>query len=377
MVPVFWARPALRASESMGQAAAQSGGTSMMQGHSGHGDDHGDDHGQDHGHDHHDHDHDDHHHGGKDAHAGHSHAGHSHGAGGHVHAPANFGRAFLIGIVLNAGFVVAEVVYGILGHSMALIADGAHNLTDVLGLAAAWLAAVLARRPPSARFTYGLGRSTILAALSNGMLLLLATGAILLEAIQRLIDPAPVAGVTVMIVALVGIVINGFTAFLFMSGAKDDLNVKGAFQHMLADALVSVGVVIAALLISLTGWNRIDPAISIVISVVIVAGTWGLLRQSVGMSMDAVPESVDPAAVRGYLETLPGVTEVHDLHIWAMSTTETALTGHLVIPGAHPGDGFLRGTCEQLQKRFRIGHATLQIEIDPAGACRLAPADVV
>lgn len=343
------------------------------------------------GHDHHDHDHDHddddndghdhethagHAHEGH-AHAGHSHAGHSHGAGGHVHAPANFGTAFLVGIVLNVGFVVAEVAYGLLGHSMALIADGAHNLTDVLGLAAAWLASVLARRPPSPRFTYGLGRSTILAALTNGVLLLVATGAILLEAVQRLISPSPVAGVTVMIVAAIGIAINGFTAFLFMSGAKDDLNIKGAFQHMLADALVSVGVVVAALVISFTGWNRLDPAISIVIAVVIVVGTWGLLRQSVGMSMDAVPEGVDPLAVRGYLETLPGVAEVHDLHIWAMSTTETALTGHLVIPGAHPGDGFLRSACEQLQRRFRIGHATLQIEIDAAGACRLAPADVI
>ncbi|MCB8879692.1 cation transporter [Acidisoma cellulosilytica] len=346
--------------------------------HSGHDHDHDHEPGADHGHDHeHDHDHDD----GQDhadhSHAGHSHAGHSHGSGGHVHAPANFGRAFLIGIILNVGFVFAEVFYGLIGHSVALIADGAHNLTDVLGLAAAWLATVLARRAPSARYTYGLGRSTILAALSNGVLLLVATGAILLEAVERLIDPAPVAGGTVMIVALIGIAINGFTAWLFMSGAKDDLNIKGAFQHMLADALVSVGVVVAALVISFTGWNRLDPAISIVISVVIVAGTWGLLRQSVGMSLDAVPEGMDAAAVRGYLEALPGVTEVHDLHIWAMSTTETALTGHLVIPGAHPGDGFLRSTCEQLQKRFRIGHATLQIEIDAAGACRLAPADVV
>ncbi|MCB8877311.1 cation diffusion facilitator family transporter [Acidisoma silvae] len=337
-------------------------------------------HGNGHAHGH-DHDHDESHaaehdHGGH-SHEGHSHAGHSHGAGGHVHAPANFGRAFLIGIILNVGFVFAEVIYGVLGNSVALIADGAHNLTDVLGLAAAWLATVLAKRAPSTRYTYGLGRSTILAALSNGVLLLVATGAILLEAVERLIDPAPVSGGTVMIVALIGIAINGFTAWLFMSGAKDDLNIKGAFQHMLADALVSAGVVIAALLISVTGWNRIDPIVSIVVSIVIVVGTWGLLRQSVGMSLDAVPEGMDAAGVRRYLETLPGVTEVHDLHIWAMSTTETALTGHLVIPGAHPGDGFLRSTCEQLQTRFRIGHATLQIEIDPMGACRLAPADVV
>lgn len=296
---------------------------------------------------------------------------------GHVHAPANFGRAFLIGIVLNVGFVVAEVVYGLIGGSMALLADGAHNLTDVLGLAAAWLATVLARRRPTARFTYGFGRSTILAALTNGVLLLLATGAILLEAVQRLIEPEPVAGVTVMIVAGIGIVINGVTAWLFASGSKGDINIRGAFQHMLADTLVSVGVVVAALLISFTGWNRIDPLVSIVIAFVIVAGTWSLLRQSVSMTMDAVPDGVDAAAVRSYLHSLPGVTEVHDLHIWSMSTTETALTGHLVIPGQHPGDAFLRETCEHLQKRFKIGHSTLQIEIDGAVTCRLAPEDVI
>ena len=321
--------------------------------------DHAHEHEHDHGHDHEHHDH-----------AGHSHAG-------HVHAPANFGRAFLIGIVLNVGFVVAEVAYGLLGGSIALIADAAHNLTDVLGLAAAWLATVLARRAPTVRFTYGLGRSTILAALMNGGLLLLATGAIFLEAIQRLIHPAPVAGVTVMVVAAIGIAINGISAWLFASGSKGDINIRGAFQHMLADAIVSAGVVVAALIISLTGWNRLDPVMSIVISVVIVAGTWGLLRQSVGMSLDAVPETIDANAVRLYLAELPGVTEVHDLHIWPMSTTETALTGHLVIPGIHPGDVFLRSTCEQLRRRFRIGHATLQIEIDAGGLCHLAPNNVV
>ncbi len=332
------------------------------QSHAGHDHDHNHD---DHDHDHHDHDHD----------HGHSHGGLLHGA--HVHAPANFGRAFLIGIVLNVGFVVAEVVYGVLGGSVALIADGAHNLTDVLGLAAAWLATVLARRAPTARFTYGLGRTTILAALTNAALLLLATGAIFLEAVQRLIHPEPVAGVTVMVVAAIGIAVNGISAWLFASGRKGDINIRGAFQHMLADALVSAGVVVAALVISLTGWNRLDPVMSIVISVVIVFGTWDLLRQSIGMSLDAVPDGIDAAAVRGYLAALPGVTEIHDLHIWAMSTTETALTGHLVIPGMHPGDLFLRETCEQLRRRFRIGHATLQIEIDAETQCRLAPDTVV
>ena len=342
--------------------------------------DHDEDHDLEHdeaGHDHHDHGehgHAGHSHAGH-SHAGHSHAGHSHA--GHSHAPANFGRAFLIGIILNIGFVVAEVVYGLLGGSVALIADAAHNLTDVAGLGAAWLATVLARRAPTARFTYGLGRTTILAALMNGGLLMLATGAIFLEAIQRLIHPAPVAGVTVMIVAGVGIAVNGISAWLFASGSKGDINIRGAFQHMLADAMVSAGVVVAALIISLTGWNRLDPIMSIVISVVIVAGTWDLLRQSVGMSLDAVPDGVDATAVRRYLRELPGVTEVHDLHIWSMSTTETALTGHLVIPGTHPGDGFLRATSDQLRRRFRIGHATLQIEIDAEGQCRLAPDHVV
>ena len=329
-------------------------------------------HDHDHDHDHEGHDHDDH---ARHSHAGHSHAGHSHA--GHVHAPANFGQAFLIGIILNVGFVVAEVVYGLLGGSVALIADAAHNLTDVLGLAAAWLATVLARRAPTARFTYGLGRTTILAALTNGGLLMLATGAIFLEAIQRLIHPAPVAGVTVMIVAAIGIAINGISAWLFASGSKGDINIRGAFQHMLADAVVSAGVVLAALIISLTGWNRIDPVMSIIISLVIIVGTRDLLRQSVGMSLDAVPDGVDATAVRRYLAELPGVAEVHDLHIWSMSTTETALTGHLVIPGHHPGDVFLRTTCDQLKRRFRIGHATLQIEIDAEGHCHLAPDNVV
>jgi cobalt-zinc-cadmium efflux system protein len=340
------------------------------------------DQGHDQDHDHEDHGHEGHGHEGHGpeghdhaAHAGHSHAGHSHG--GHVHAPANFGTAFLIGIILNVGFVVAEVVYGVLGGSVALIADGAHNLTDVLGLAAAWLATVLARRAPTARFTYGLGRTTILAALTNAALLLFATGAIFLEAIQRLIKPEPVAGVTVMIVAAIGIAINGFSAWLFASGRKGDINIRGAFQHMLADALVSAGVVLAALIISVTGWNRLDPVMSVVISVVIVIGTWDLLRQSIGMSLDAVPDGIDAAAVRQYLAALPGVTQVHDLHIWAMSTTETALTGHLVMPGLHPGDRFLRETCEQLRRQFRIGHATLQIEIDADAECRLAPDHVV
>jgi cobalt-zinc-cadmium efflux system protein len=339
--------------------------------------DHDQAHDRDHDDDHDEHDHDDHagHSHAGHSHAGHSHAGHSHA--GHVHAPANFGRAFLIGIILNIGFVVAEVVYGLLGGSVALMADAAHNLTDVAGLGAAWLATVLARRAPTARFTYGLGRTTILAALTNAGLLMLATGAIFLEAIQRLIHPAPVAGATVMIVAAVGIAINGISAWLFASGSKGDINIRGAFQHMLADAVVSAGVVIAALVITLTGWNRLDPVMSIIISVVIVAGTRDLLRQSVGMSLDAVPDGIDAKDVRRYLAELPGVTEVHDLHIWSMSTTETALTGHLVIPGVHPGDVFLRDTSDQLRRRFRIGHATLQIEIDAAGQCHLAPENVV
>ena len=301
--------------------------------------------------------------------AGHSHSkaegqghGHAH-AHGHSHAPADFGRAFLIGIILNSAFVLVEAVFGYISGSVALVADAGHNLSDVLSLIIAWAASVAAKRPPSARFTYGLKSSTILAALANAMLLMIAIGAILFETVQRLVDPAPVEGWTMVVVAGVGIVINTATALLFMRGRKSDLNIRGAFLHMAADALVSVGVVIAGAVILLTGALWVDPVTSLVIVAVIAWGTWGLARDSIKMGLLAVPEGIDESAVRAYLSGLAGVAALHDLHIWPMSTTETALTAHLVMPGGHPGDAFLRRVAHDLDHDFGIGHATLQVEI--------------
>ena len=324
---------------------------------------------------HHSHDHADHDHGGHD----HDHAHrHSHGGHGHSHAPASFDRAFLIGIALNTGFVIAEAAYGFIANSLALLADAGHNLSDVLGLLLAWVAASLAKRRPSARFTYGMKRTPILASLANAMLLLVASGAIVLEAVRRFSDPAPVAEATVIWVALVGIVINGVTALGFMAGRKNDLNIRGAFLHMVADAVVSLGVVVSGVVILYTGWQWLDPAVSIVIALVIVAGTWSLLKESINLSLDAVPARIDRRAIERYLSGLPGVSEVHDLHIWAMSTTEVALTAHLVRPGATLDDGLLARACTDLSTRFGIGHATLQIESgDPAHPCILAPSEVV
>jgi cobalt-zinc-cadmium efflux system protein len=313
-------------------------------------------------------------------HTQHDHADHDHGPGGHAHshAPASFDRAFLVGIALNTGFVIAEAVYGFLANSLALLADAGHNLSDVLGLLLAWVAASLAKRAPSARFTYGMKRTPILASLANAMLLLVASGAIVYEAVQRFSTPAPVAETTVIWVALVGIVINGATALAFVSGRKNDINIRGAFLHMVADAVVSLGVVLSGLVVLATGWMWIDPAVSIAVALVIVVGTWSLLKESVSLSLDAVPTSIDRAAIERYLAGLPGVTEVHDLHIWAMSTTEVALTAHLVRPGAALDDSLLAQACRDLAARFGIGHATLQIESgDPAHPCRLAPAEVV
>jgi cobalt-zinc-cadmium efflux system protein len=294
-----------------------------------------------------------------------------------VHAPASFGTAFAVGIALNLTFVAVEFVYGVLANSMALVADAGHNLSDVLSLAIAWIASVLARRPPSSRLTYGLGGSSIVAALFNAVLLLVAVGAIAWEAILRLFHPEPVASGTVMIVAAVGIVINGATAWLFASGRKGDLNIRGAFLHMVADAAVSGGVVVAAAVILLTGWLWLDPLTSLVVVGLIVWGTWGLLRDSLAMSVSAVPAAIDPQVVRRYLESRPGVAAVHDLHIWPMSTTETALTAHLVLPGGHPGDEFLMQATTELKRRFGIGHTTLQIEVSAETACQLAPDHVV
>lgn len=294
-----------------------------------------------------------------------------------MHAPASFGRAFAIGITLNTLFVAIEFGFGFVSNSVALMADAGHNLGDVLGLGVAWAASVLVRRAPSSRFTYGLRGSSILAALANAVLLMIAVGAISLEAVQRLMHPEPVSEWTIVVVAAIGILINGATAMLFASGSKSDINIRGAFTHMAADALVSVGVVVAALVIMLTGWLWLDPLVSLGINVVIVWGTWGLLRDSIHMSLAAVPDGIDPKAVRGFLMQQPGVSSVHDLHIWSMSTTETAMTAHLVMPAGAPGDGFLHHVCDELEEDFGIGHATVQIEKGPAEACALAPDEVV
>jgi cobalt-zinc-cadmium efflux system protein len=290
----------------------------------------------------------------------HDHAGHSHGHA-HNHAPADFGRAFLIGIGLNTAFVIAEVVYGTLAKSLALVADAGHNASDVLGLLLAWGAYLVAKRRPSQKHTYGLRRSSILASLTNAVLLLVALGAIIWEALHRFSQPAPVAGGTVIWVALLGIAVNGVTAYLFASGRKGDLNLRGAFQHMLADAVVSAGVVVAGIVILFTGWNWLDPVVSLVLAAVILYGTWGLLRESLDLALDAVPESVDLNEVKSFLSAQPGVSGMHDLHVWGMSTTETALTVHLVMPDGLPDAG-LQHLRHELHEQFGVEHATVQIE---------------
>lgn len=304
----------------------------------------------------------------------HDHDGHDHG---HSHAPKDFGPMFAIATALNVGLVAVQVFYGIAAHSVALLADAGHNFGDALGLVIAWGAHVLARLNPTARYTYGFRSASILAALLNGVILLVATGAIAWEAIQRLFEPGEVAGMTVMVVAAIGIVINGLAAWLLMVGQKGDLNIRGAYLHMVADAAVSLGVVVAGGLILLTGWNWLDPIVSIVIAVVIIWGTWGLLREAINHSLDAVPAEIDPKEVAKFLSDLPGVETIHDLHVWAMSTTETALTCHLVMPKGHPGDEYLQKLYHQLHARFEIHHPTLQIEFGNAGACKLAPDHVV
>jgi cobalt-zinc-cadmium efflux system protein len=307
----------------------------------------------------------------------HSHGGHSADHHGHAHSPKSFGAAFAIGIGLNTAFVLIEAAFGIFSNSMALLADAGHNLSDVLGLLVAWVATVLSRRAPSPRFTYGLGASSILAALFNAVFLLVAVGAIGWEAILRLVNPQPVAGLTVIVVAAIGIVINGITAWLFASGEGDDLNLRAAYMHMLSDALVSAGVVAGGLLILLTGWLWIDPVLSIIVVGVIVAGAWGLLRDGMALSLSAVPPGIDPGSVRDFLASRPGVARLHDLHIWPMSTTETALTAHLVMPAGHPGDAALMGLAREMNERFGIEHVTLQVETELETACRLEPDHLV
>jgi cobalt-zinc-cadmium efflux system protein len=299
--------------------------------------------------------------------------GHNHN---HSHEN-NFGRAFAIGVTLNLAFVIIEFIYGKLSNSVALVADAGHNLSDVLGLTLAWGAAVLARKTPTPTRTYGLRRSSILAAVINAISLMIVVGAIAWEAIGRIKNPEPVASKTIIVVAAVGIFINTFSAFLFMSGRKSDMNIRGAFVHLMADAFVSLGVVITGVLILFTGWLLLDPIVSLIISIVIVIGTWSLLRDSVNLALDAVPEHIDTDEVKNYLLTLPHCTDVHDLHIWAMSTTETALTVHLVVEGKTYDDTMLSHITHELHDKFHIQHATLQIESgDPSFAChcRLATA---
>ncbi len=288
---------------------------------------------------------------------------HGHGHGHHHHAaPGDNMRAFAIAVALNALFVVVEFAYGFVANSTALMADAGHNLSDVLGLLMAWGAALLAKSKPDERYTYGLRSSSILAALANALLLLVACGAIGWEAVLRFTSPPPVAGLTVSIVAAIGVLVNGFSALLFMAGRKDDLNVRGAYLHMAADAAISLGVVVSGLIIMWTGWAWLDSAVSLVIVVLIVAGTWSLLRESAQLMLAAVPPHIDAAKVRTFLMQRPGVKEVHDLHIWAMSTTEAALTAHIVMPEGYPGDAAIDAIVEQLRHDFKIHHCTLQVE---------------
>lgn len=316
---------------------------------------------------HHAHDHD---------HHGHSHHGHHHH--GHGAADFDYGRAFLIGILLNAGFVVVEWAFGVKSHSLALIADATHNLGDVLSLVLAWAGHWMAQRQPSKRFTYGLRGSSILAALANAVMLLLVTGGLAWEAVQRFTAPPEVAGSIVITIALIGVAINGFTAWLFMSGSKHDLNLRGAYQHMAADAAVSLGVALTGGLVMFTGWLWLDPAVTLILVSVIAIGAWNLLRDAVSLALQAVPASIDAEEVRSWLGTQPGIQEVHDLHIWAMSTTENALTAHLICPAGHPGDAVLQQIAHDIDHRFHIGHVTLQVELaNAATPCALAPDHVV
>ena len=308
----------------------------------------------------------------------HSH-GHSHGHNhGHSHEQPDYSRTFAIALALNGVFVAVEVISGFLAHSLALLADGGHNLSDVLALLLSWGANALARRRPTHRYTYGLRRSSILAALLNAVLLLLAMGGVAWEALRSLMQPAPVTGNVVIAVALVGVIINTATAVMFSLGSKNDLNIRAAFLHMAADAMVSLGVVVAGIGILITGWLWIDPVLSLIVVVVVVVGTWGLLKDSLKLALDAVPAGIEPLAIRTYLRELPGVAEIHDLHIWGMSTSETALTVHLVMPAGCPGDGFLARINKELHDHFDIEHATLQIETgDPKHPCVLVPDHLV
>jgi cobalt-zinc-cadmium efflux system protein len=303
---------------------------------------------------------------------------HSHGAGcGHGLSTGYLDRAMAAGVALNTLFVAAEAVAGVAAGSLALLADAGHNAGDVLGLLLAWGASWLARRPPSRRYTWGLRRSTIYAALANAVLLLVACGGIAWEAVRRLQSPEPVAGPIVIAVAALGVVINTLTALLFLKG-HSDANVRGAFLHMAADAAVSLGVVLAGVAIALTGATWIDPVTSLVVAAVIVAGTWGLFRESLDLALDAVPRGVEPEAIEAALAALPGVREVHDLHVWGASTSEISLTAHLVAVDGTDHDRLLSGAEAVLRERFRVAHSTIQIEgLAACEQCRQRPADVL
>lgn len=296
----------------------------------------------------------------------------------HSHASANFNRAFAIGIALNTAFVAIEAFYGWRVNSLALLADAGHNLSDVAGLVLAWGGALAAKLNPNPRHTYGWKRATILAAFANALLLLVAMGALAWEAIGRLLSPLEslqAQGLTIMWVAGAGIVINTATALLFMRGRKGDLNIRAAFMHMAADALVSAGVVVVGALAIWQGWRWLDPAVSLPIAAVIVWGTWGLFKQSLHMMFDGVPDTVDPLAVHNYLARLPGVSRVHDLHIWAVGTSHIVMTTVLVMPNGHAGDAFLRDITQQMQQRFEITHVTIQVVKVPfTEACGDLPA---
>ena len=305
----------------------------------------------------------------------HDHSKHGHD---HSHAPADFTKAFAIGIALNSVFVVIEAGYGYHANSLALMADAGHNLSDVLGLLLAWGAAWLGKQRPSGRFTYGYGHSSILAALVNAILLLVAVGGIFWEAIVRFGNPEAVSSSVIMSVAAIGILINGATAILFVSGRKSDLNIRGAYMHMAADALVSLGVVVTGAIISFTGWIVLDSAVSIVIGITIIFGTWSLLRESFILALGAVPVGFETNKLKTYLSNIEGVSAIHDLHVWAMSTKEIALTVHLMMPAGHPGDAILAKISEELALLFKIKHVTIQIELgDTEKLCRLQPDEVV
>lgn len=337
-----------------------------------------------HGHAHEGHSHVNHAHAGHaqpgHAHTGRAHIGHAHGGHAHHHGEPGKGngRAFLMGIGLNLAFVVVEVGAGLYAHSLALLADAGHNFGDVLGLGLAWGAAALAQRKPSVRRTYGLRRTTIVASVTNALTLLFITGGLAWESVRRLFTPTVVASKVVIVVALVGAVLNLLAALPFLRGRHEDLNIKSAFMHLASDAALSLGVAVAGVVVLFTGWTWVDPATSIVLAVSILLGTWSLMRGSLDLMLDAVPEGIDPEAVRRFLAALPGVVQIHDLHIWAMSTTETALTAHLVMPATANAPSFLSEACKAIHNQFGIEHATLQVDPEEAPhPCRLSAEEAV